>query len=75
MGIQGTIRIPIRYDGKEQYRRLKLAAKRLRWPLNRFMLVASERLANHVLSAEFDPFSGLKEGSIVAPAVSESAAE
>ena len=43
--IQGTIR----YDSKAQLRRLKLAAERVHWSLNRLLLEATERLAGEIL--------------------------
>lgn len=44
--INGTIR----FDSKLQRRRLKEAAEKLHWSLNRFLLVASTRLADEVLN-------------------------
>lgn len=43
--IQGTVR----YDNKSQLRRLKLAAERVHWSLNRLLLVGAEKLADEFL--------------------------
>lgn len=43
--IQGTIR----YDSKQQLKRLKQAAGRVHWSLNRLLLVGAEKLADEFL--------------------------
>ena len=43
--LQGTIR----WDSRQQLKRYKLAAAKMHWSLNRFLLVAGEEMANRLL--------------------------
>lgn len=49
--IQGTIR----YDSRLQLRRLKQAAEKLHWSLNRLLLFGAQQVADRVLNRSDNP--------------------